>query len=79
MNSNLGLGYQSADSEHLVKRIRLGQADEVSYPAPIHPPSMYLQEIPKIVSRTINQGSNVMNMDFSPTAANNTASWDECW
>lgn len=65
-NSNPALDYQSADSEHLVKRIRPGQTDEVSYPAPIHPPSMYLQEIPKIVSRTFNQGSNVMSMDFHP-------------
>jgi WD40 repeat protein len=39
---------------------------KVSYLAPIHPPSMYLQEIPKIVSRTFNQGSNVMSMDFHP-------------
>lgn len=28
-NSNPGLDYQSADSEHLVKRIRPGQTDEV--------------------------------------------------
>uniref|UniRef100_A0A0C9S7L9 TSA: Wollemia nobilis Ref_Wollemi_Transcript_8205_4327 transcribed RNA sequence n=1 Tax=Wollemia nobilis TaxID=56998 RepID=A0A0C9S7L9_9CONI len=56
--------YQSADSEHLMKRIRTGQSEEVSYPG-AH--NMYSQDdLPKTVVRTLNQGSNVMSMDFHP-------------
>eukprot|EP00253_Pinus_taeda_P026009 PITA_26009 len=61
--------YQSADSEHLMKRIRGGQSEEVTYPGPGpgHPLNMYSQDdLPKTVARTLNQGSNVMSMDFHP-------------
>eukprot|EP01018_Ginkgo_biloba_P028595 Gb_04053 [translate_table: standard] len=61
------IDYQSADSEHLMKRIRAGQSDEVTYPGPNHTPNMYSQDdLPKTVARTLNQGSNVMSMDFHP-------------
>ncbi|MCO5551302.1 hypothetical protein L7F22_004801 [Adiantum nelumboides] len=70
--SNSALDYQSADSEHIMKRVRsAGQGvDEVSYPVgavPSHPPAMYSpDELPKVVARTLNQGSCVMSMDFHP-------------
>ncbi|XP_031483274.1 protein TOPLESS-RELATED PROTEIN 2-like [Nymphaea colorata] len=59
--------YQSADSEHLIKRMRTGQSDEVSFSGSPHPPNIYSQDdLPKTVVRTLNQGSNVMSMDFHP-------------
>lgn len=94
-----GIDYQSADSEHLMKRMRVGQPDEVldelktdlcltsfffcnlhnqtsydslklwqvSFSGASHPANMYTQEdLPKQVSRTLNQGSNVMSLDFHP-------------
>ncbi|XVE62238.1 hypothetical protein DITRI_Ditri06bG0102000 [Diplodiscus trichospermus] len=63
----LGMDYQSADSEHLMKRIRTGQSDEVSFSGIAHTPNVYSQDdLPKTVVRTLNQGSNVMSMDFHP-------------
>ncbi|KAH7427885.1 hypothetical protein KP509_10G065300 [Ceratopteris richardii] len=65
------LDYQSADSEHIMKRVRPG-VDEVSYPvggAPSHPspiPMYSPEELPKTVARTFNQGSCVMSLDFHP-------------
>ncbi|KAJ6814027.1 protein TPR2-like isoform X1 [Iris pallida] len=62
-----GLDYQTADSEHLMKRMRTGQSDEVSFSGATHPPNIYSQDnIPKNVVRTLNQGSNVMSLDFHP-------------
>ncbi|GMI88751.1 WUS-INTERACTING PROTEIN 1, TOPLESS [Hibiscus trionum] len=62
-----GIDYQSADSEHLMKRIRTGQPDEVSFSGIAHTPNVYSQDdIPKTVVRALNQGSNVMSMDFHP-------------
>ncbi|KQJ95284.1 protein TPR2 [Brachypodium distachyon] len=62
-----GIDYQSADSEHLMKRMRVGQPDEVSFSGASHPPNAYSQEdLPKQVVRTLNQGSNVMSLDFHP-------------
>ncbi|KAJ4951831.1 hypothetical protein NE237_028663 [Protea cynaroides] len=62
-----GMDYQSADSEHLMKRIRTGQADEVSFSGATHPPNIYSQDdLPRTVTRSLNQGSNVMSMDFHP-------------
>ncbi|XP_010278758.1 PREDICTED: protein TPR2-like isoform X2 [Nelumbo nucifera] len=62
-----GVDYQSADSEHLMKRIRTGQPDEVSFSGATHPPNIYSQDdLPRTVVRTLNQGSNVMSMDFHP-------------
>ncbi|KAJ8486353.1 hypothetical protein OPV22_018838 [Ensete ventricosum] len=62
-----GMDYQTADSEHLMKRMRMGQSDEVSFSGATHPPNIYSQDdIPKSVVRTLNQGSNVMSLDFHP-------------
>ncbi|KAB2071693.1 hypothetical protein ES319_A08G240300v1 [Gossypium barbadense] len=62
-----GMDYQSADSDHLMKRIRTGQPDEVSFSGIAHTPNVYSQDdIPKTVVRALNQGSNVMSMDFHP-------------
>ncbi|KAJ4720991.1 Protein TOPLESS-like protein [Melia azedarach] len=62
-----GMDYQSADSEHLMKRIRTGQPDEVSFAGVAHTPNVYSQDdLAKTVVRTLNQGSNVMSMDFHP-------------
>nr|CAB3480100.1 unnamed protein product [Digitaria exilis] len=65
--STPGIDYQSADSEHLMKRMRVGQPDEVSFSGASHPANMYTQEdLPKQLFRTLNQGSNVMSLDFHP-------------
>lgn len=62
-----GMDYQSADSEHLMKRIRTGQSDEVSFSGVTHAPNVYsLDDLPKNVVRTLNQGSIVTSMDFHP-------------
>ncbi|KAK3037662.1 hypothetical protein RJ639_030439, partial [Escallonia herrerae] len=62
-----GLDYQMADSEHLMKRIRSGQSDEVSFSGSTHQPNVYSpDDLPKTVTRLLNQGSNVMSMDFHP-------------
>ncbi|XWS57340.1 hypothetical protein CRYUN_Cryun09bG0165800 [Craigia yunnanensis] len=62
-----GMDYQSADSEHLMKRIRTGQSDEVSFSGIAHIPNVYSQDdLPKTVVRALNQGSNVMSMGFHP-------------
>ncbi|XP_008803470.2 protein TOPLESS-RELATED PROTEIN 2 isoform X1 [Phoenix dactylifera] len=62
-----GMDYQTADSEHLMKRMRTGQSDEVSFSGVSHPSNMYSRDdIPKTVVRTLNQGSNVMSLDFHP-------------
>ncbi|KAH9783947.1 protein TOPLESS-RELATED PROTEIN 2 [Citrus sinensis] len=62
-----GMDYQSADSDHLMKRIRTGQSDEVSFAGVAHTPNVYSQDdLTKTVVRTLNQGSNVMSMDFHP-------------
>ncbi|XP_050232016.1 protein TOPLESS-RELATED PROTEIN 2-like [Mercurialis annua] len=62
-----GIDYQSADSEHLMKRMRTGQSDEVSFSGVAHTPNVYSpDDLPKTVLRSLNQGSNVMSMDFHP-------------
>ncbi|XP_022858896.1 protein TPR2-like [Olea europaea var. sylvestris] len=62
-----GMDYQTADSEHLMKRIGAGQSDEVSFPGSSHPPNIYSpDDLPKTVVRNLSQGSNVMSMDFHP-------------
>ncbi|KAL5230740.1 hypothetical protein ABZP36_029516 [Zizania latifolia] len=65
--SAAGIDYQSADSEHLMKRMRVGQPDEVSFSGASHPANIYTQDdLPKQVVRSLNQGSNVMSLDFHP-------------
>ncbi|CAN4076348.1 unnamed protein product [Withania somnifera] len=62
-----GMDFQMADSEHLMKRMRTGQSDEVSFSGSTHPPNMYSpDDLPKTVVRNLSQGSNVMSMDFHP-------------
>ncbi|KAK4338634.1 hypothetical protein RND71_043121 [Anisodus tanguticus] len=63
-----GMDFQMADSEHLMKRMRAGQSDEVSFSGSNHPPpNMYSpDDLPKTVVRNLSQGSNVMSMDFHP-------------
>ncbi|OVA18462.1 WD40 repeat [Macleaya cordata] len=62
-----GMDYQSADSEHMMKRMRTGPSDEVSFSGVTHMPNIYSQDdLPKVVVRNLNQGSNVMSMDFHP-------------
>ncbi|KAI7752528.1 hypothetical protein M8C21_015879, partial [Ambrosia artemisiifolia] len=62
-----GLEYQMADSEHLMKRVRVGPSDELSFSGSTHPPNIYSpDDLPKTVVRALNQGSNVMCMDFHP-------------
>ncbi|CAM6037067.1 unnamed protein product [Sphagnum compactum] len=60
--------YQTADSEHLMKRARAGvQPDEINYAGPSHPQTASsADDLPKAVARTLNQGSCVMSMDFHP-------------
>lgn len=61
------MDYQSADSENLMKRIRTGQSDEVSFSGVMHTSNVCSQDdLPKVIVRTLNQGSNVMSMDFHP-------------
>ncbi|XAR70707.1 hypothetical protein NMG60_11027659 [Bertholletia excelsa] len=62
-----GMDYQTADSDHLMKRIRSGQSDEVSFSGLSHPSNIYSpDDLPKTVVRNLNQGFNVMSMDFHP-------------
>ncbi|XP_047970386.1 protein TOPLESS-RELATED PROTEIN 2-like isoform X1 [Salvia hispanica] len=62
-----GMEYQTADSEHLLKRLRAGHPDEVSFSGSTHLPNIYSpDDLPKTVVRSLNQGSNVMSMDFHP-------------
>ncbi|KAJ0079755.1 hypothetical protein Patl1_24445 [Pistacia atlantica] len=62
-----GMDYQSADSEHLTKRICIGQSDDVSFAGVSRTPNVYSQDdLTKAFVQTINQGSNVMSMDFHP-------------
>ncbi|KAL6533647.1 Protein TOPLESS-RELATED PROTEIN 2 [Orobanche hederae] len=62
-----GMEYQTADSEHLMKRLRVGQPDEVSFSGSTHPPNICSpDDLPKTVVRSLSQGSNVMSMDFHP-------------
>ncbi|KAK6117020.1 hypothetical protein DH2020_049264 [Rehmannia glutinosa] len=62
-----GMDYQTADSEHLMKRLRTGQPDEVSFSGSTHQPNNYSpDDLPKTVVRNLSQGSNVMSMDFHP-------------
>ncbi|EFJ37833.1 hypothetical protein SELMODRAFT_163891 [Selaginella moellendorffii] len=72
--------FQTADSEHLMKRNRPVGRDEsdslnfvsdlqlqVNFPGPnIQQASYTIDDIPKTVARTINQGSCVATMDFHP-------------
>ncbi|KAL5228439.1 hypothetical protein ABZP36_016704 [Zizania latifolia] len=60
--------YQSAESELLMKRLRPSghSVDEATYPAPIPQPSWSVDDLPRIVTCTLSQGSSVTSMDFHP-------------
>ncbi|KAG9450248.1 hypothetical protein H6P81_010213 [Aristolochia fimbriata] len=75
--NNPAVDYPSADSDHVSKRTRpIGISDEVSlpvnvlpvnYPPQNHSRNLYtLDDLPKTVARTLNQGSSPMSMDFHP-------------
>lgn len=66
-----GMDYHTVDSEHLSKKIRNVHSDEVSFSGAIHLGNAYSQDdLPRIVVRTLNQGSNVMSLDFHPQHQN---------
>ncbi|XP_017699765.2 protein TOPLESS-RELATED PROTEIN 2-like isoform X2 [Phoenix dactylifera] len=61
------MDYQTADSENLMKKMRTGHSDEVSFSSASHPPNIYTpDDLPKTVVRVLNQGSSVMSLDFHP-------------
>ncbi|XP_022755149.1 topless-related protein 4-like [Durio zibethinus] len=76
--NNPALDYQSADSDHVLKRSRpFGMPDEVNnlpinilpvpYAGQSHGQSSYsLDDLPKTVVMTLSQGSAVKSMDFHP-------------
>ncbi|KAJ4708228.1 Topless-related protein [Melia azedarach] len=76
--NNAAMDYQTADSEHVLKRSRpFGLSDEVNnlsvnilpvaYPSQSHGQSSYsTDDLPKTVVMTLNQGSAVKSMDFHP-------------
>ncbi|XP_030954605.1 topless-related protein 4-like [Quercus lobata] len=76
--NNPAMDYQTADSEHVLKRARpFGMSDElnnlpvnvlpVQYTGQSHGQSSYTSsDLPKIVVMTLNQGSTVKSMDFHP-------------
>ncbi|XP_077213919.1 protein TPR1-like isoform X2 [Tasmannia lanceolata] len=66
------VGYQSTDSEQLMKHLRsaVPSVDEVTYPIPLPKASRSLDDLPRTVVCTINHGSNVTSMDFHPSHQN---------
>ncbi|CAK9145377.1 unnamed protein product [Ilex paraguariensis] len=76
--NNPAVDYQTADSEHVLKRSRpFGISDEVTnipinilpvgYPSQSHGQSSYSSDdLPKALVMTLNQGSPVKSMDFHP-------------
>ncbi|XP_042496746.1 topless-related protein 4 isoform X2 [Macadamia integrifolia] len=76
--NNLAVDYQTADSEHALKRPRpLGMQDEVNnlpvnilpvaYASQSHAQNLYSpDDLPKNVAFTLSQGSAVRSMDFHP-------------
>ncbi|KAG7998120.1 hypothetical protein I3843_01G242700 [Carya illinoinensis] len=75
--TNPSLDYPSGESDHVSKRARpMGITDEVNLPVNVLPvtfqghghgqPFNAPDDLPKIVARTLNQGSSPMSMDFHP-------------
>ncbi|KAK7379199.1 hypothetical protein VNO80_04654 [Phaseolus coccineus] len=59
--------YQNADHEQLMKRLRPAPSlEEVSYPA-TRQASWSLDDLPRTVAMTLQQGSSVTSMDFHPS------------
>ncbi|KAG0500381.1 hypothetical protein HPP92_000453 [Vanilla planifolia] len=74
-SNNPALDYTTGDSEHIAKRMRpIGISEEVNLPIsilqvshPNHSQNMYnMDDLPKTVARTLNQGSTPTSMDFHP-------------
>ncbi|KAH9715454.1 protein TOPLESS [Citrus sinensis] len=79
--TNPSVDYPSGDSDHLSKRTRpIGISDEINLPVNVLPVSFTghshshshsqafstPEDLPKTVTRTLNQGSSPMSMDFHP-------------
>ncbi|OAY36934.1 topless-related protein 1 [Manihot esculenta] len=77
--TNPSVDYPSGDSDHVAKRTRpMGISDEVNLPVNVLPVSFpghghghgqtfnAPDDLPKTLSRTLNQGSSPMSMDFHP-------------
>ncbi|KAG2723164.1 hypothetical protein I3760_02G158700 [Carya illinoinensis] len=75
--TNATVEYPSGESDHVSKRTRpMGISDEVNLPVNVLPvtfpghshgqPFNAPDDLPKTVSRTLNQGSSPMSMDFHP-------------
>ncbi|CAN1761625.1 Protein TOPLESS [Linum perenne] len=75
--TNPSVDYPSGDSDHVAKRTRpMGITDEVNLPVNVMPVSFpghghgpafnAPDDLPKAVSRSLNQGSSPMSMDFHP-------------
>ncbi|PKI48466.1 protein TOPLESS-like isoform X2 [Punica granatum] len=75
--TNPSVDFPLGDSEHVSKRMRpMGLPDEanlpvnvlpVTFPGHSHPPAFNApDDLPKIVARTLSQGSSPMSMDFHP-------------
>ncbi|GFP88955.1 topless-related protein 4 [Phtheirospermum japonicum] len=72
--NNPALDYQTADSEHVLKRSRPFGVNNlpinimpVAYPGQSHAHSLYAaDDLPKTVMANLNQGSAVKSMDFHP-------------
>lgn len=60
--------YQNLEQEQLMKRLRLAQnVEEVTYPASRQQASWSLDDLPRMVAFTMQQGSTVTSMDFHPS------------
>nr|CAN79774.1 hypothetical protein VITISV_013612 [Vitis vinifera] len=60
--------YQNLEQEQLMKRLRLAQnVEEVTYPASRQQASWSLDDLPRMVAFTMQQGSSVTSMDFHPS------------
>ncbi|XP_016494310.1 topless-related protein 3 isoform X2 [Nicotiana tabacum] len=62
------LDYQNADHEQLMKRLRPAPSvEEVTYPTVRQQASWSLDDLPRTVAFTLQQGSSVTSMDFHPS------------
>uniref|UniRef100_A0A1D1XIF7 Topless-related protein 2 n=1 Tax=Anthurium amnicola TaxID=1678845 RepID=A0A1D1XIF7_9ARAE len=61
--------YQNSDSDQLMKRLRPSAhpVDEVTYPSPLPQATWSMDDIPRTVACTVNQGATVTSMDFHPS------------
>ncbi|CDP11745.1 unnamed protein product [Coffea canephora] len=68
------MDYETSDSEHLMKRLR------VSFSGSTHSPNIYSpHDLPKTVARNLSQGSNVMSFGLPSSATDCSSSWNKCW